>query len=902
MTDYIVKILGQNKILVGTGGKAYSYTAAQVKKTFVDDNKNSDDRSRFLAEFTRASKAWIDAGKPEQESTSGQFNAPAVPIEPAEPELRVSKLIESKPIVVPTPVAPQYKPPATAPQQEPTEVSQQYEAMDIKEVGKAVIAGGGGFKALKDIETTLTPGQPFTLPSGETVIPKIGIPLTEYVDKLHKEVRGEGDPNIDVKSTFYPTVTATEWGASNYSQEALARMGAVVQPTLLERITPQHEEEGDIPSAVDYFTAGFGLVVSPVRTVQTWNDMSNLERALSIVGDIAMFAPIVAAPVKLVSVPTKLVTSTSPVTRTILNTAKTVGNTYKQYNIASKAVSKIDDITTPTFARLSSNLDQARIALEAVDTKFINSIAGAKLTARELKAIEKTTGFKGLSSGVSKLNASVKEGMNATKAVEATKVGSEAYAKALSKASATNDIIKKNIDDLNVILKARYKSPTSVEWTSALNAADREVDEARQAYQFMQLTKQGASNIDDAYKRLTDAEDNLLSLQRMVSEGVTTPPVVNYESRISMSLQGGLQGRFPMPDMPSPSLTSTGSRVATATRTPVEMAPSMTAMWDVTLVPKYTNMVTNLNRIMSELPRLQTSGILKSIITDGLATFALAMYPARMVNLLSEVSPEVRSEFISATTLEPDAIEKLFTTMPTSTDIALVQNQAIQALPIDADTEMTAGTIEGIKQAVEPSVTTEPEITTEPMPEIVVEPISAIEPAIEPEIEPQIVPMVEPQVKPLVEPQTQVQVKPQVKTEVKPQVIIETPIKAAVKNGLPVPIVIPMPIEVSQLTEEQRKGSVAWKQGWCYKLIYPPYGKVNIINSKEPFPGMVIHTGVQSAFRSLQARGGKLPPTIKRDMGIMDIHITTGTGNRPNMSYKLDKHQRTNLTPRITKM
>ena len=78
-----------------------------------------------------------------------------------------------------------------------------------------------------------------------------------------------------------------------------------------------------------------------------------------------------------------------------------------------------------------------------------------------------------------------------------------------------------------------------------------------------------------------------------------------------------------------------------------------------------------------------------------------------------------------------------------------------------------------------------------------------------------------------------------------------------------------------------------------YKLIYPPYGQEHIINSRKPFPNMKIHTGAESAFKTLVQRGkGKLPNTIKRDMGIMDITIVTGggKGKKPKMKYKLDRY------------
>lgn len=80
-----------------------------------------------------------------------------------------------------------------------------------------------------------------------------------------------------------------------------------------------------------------------------------------------------------------------------------------------------------------------------------------------------------------------------------------------------------------------------------------------------------------------------------------------------------------------------------------------------------------------------------------------------------------------------------------------------------------------------------------------------------------------------------------------------------------------------KLTRGELEASVAWKQGIMYKLIYPPYGQRDIINSRTPFPGMHIHTGVRSAFETLiRTQRGRLPSTIVRDMGMMSIRIEAG--------------------------
>jgi hypothetical protein len=114
--------------------------------------------------------------------------------------------------------------------------------------------------------------------------------------------------------------------------------------------------------------------------------------------------------------------------------------------------------------------------------------------------------------------------------------------------------------------------------------------------------------------------------------------------------------------------------------------------------------------------------------------------------------------------------------------------------------------------------------------------------------------------------------------------------------------------KVSDLSSKQLEGSVAWKQGWCYKLIYPPYEQENIINSKKPFPNMRIHRDARSAFKTLtQIVEGTLPSTITRDMGIMDITIdvvdnpSSKVKHTLAMKYKRDQYQQTQTTPKIVR-
>lgn len=99
------------------------------------------------------------------------------------------------------------------------------------------------------------------------------------------------------------------------------------------------------------------------------------------------------------------------------------------------------------------------------------------------------------------------------------------------------------------------------------------------------------------------------------------------------------------------------------------------------------------------------------------------------------------------------------------------------------------------------------------------------------------------------------------------------------------------------MTSKELAGAVAWKQGFIYKVIFPPYGEKDIINTREPIKGVKIVMGIRSAYLSIARLGGKIPPILERDMGIMDIHITTKRRARPRIRFKRDVKQRTTLTP-----
>jgi len=93
-----------------------------------------------------------------------------------------------------------------------------------------------------------------------------------------------------------------------------------------------------------------------------------------------------------------------------------------------------------------------------------------------------------------------------------------------------------------------------------------------------------------------------------------------------------------------------------------------------------------------------------------------------------------------------------------------------------------------------------------------------------------------------------------------------------------------------EITEEQLKAAVGWKQGWAYWYIYPPAygkgGKCRIIR-KTPIKGIPLFKDAKSAYLSLTKIGkGELPRLIEIPMGITDLIIRTAKGGKPKSQYK----------------
>lgn len=101
-----------------------------------------------------------------------------------------------------------------------------------------------------------------------------------------------------------------------------------------------------------------------------------------------------------------------------------------------------------------------------------------------------------------------------------------------------------------------------------------------------------------------------------------------------------------------------------------------------------------------------------------------------------------------------------------------------------------------------------------------------------------------------------------------------TPLRITLPNG-----------KEKTLTKKELEGAIAWKQGFIYILIFPPYGENDIAYSKKPFPGVRTVDGPQSAFITATRIGGKVPEMLARKLGFFDLRITTPKTGKPKLKY-----------------
>lgn len=204
---------------------------------------------------------------------------------------------------------------------------------------------------------------------------------------------------------------------------------------------------------------------------------------------------------------------------------------------------------------------------------------------------------------------------------------------------------------------------------------------------------------------------------------------------------------------------------------------------------------------------------------------------------------------------------------PLAIGSSLIGKEKLVPLPSPEPTK-TSPLVKEVPEIV-PTTTIVPE--PKPYPLIKEQPEPKAVPQTSPEIKTETKPEPYPKPAPIPEPEPEIKPKPELYPQTKTKPIPETKLLTK-KTILPIKFINKKGKEVV-LTDKQREGIVAWKQGIMYKLIYPPYGKDDIYNSPYPIKEVEYADGIRSATQSMVSRYGTIPKQIHRHMGVVDINI-----------------------------
>lgn len=129
-----------------------------------------------------------------------------------------------------------------------------------------------------------------------------------------------------------------------------------------------------------------------------------------------------------------------------------------------------------------------------------------------------------------------------------------------------------------------------------------------------------------------------------------------------------------------------------------------------------------------------------------------------------------------------------------------------------------------------------------------------------------------------------------------------SPVPTPVPTPESIPVPKPVPTRVIKVKDKKVKGKrkqklvpITWRQGFVWWVIHPPYAsKTDVQVLKNPPTGARVEKGIGSAYKTIQALGGKADILLTLDMGIMDIEISKPReGDRTKIKFKRDIKQKT---------
>lgn len=302
------------------------------------------------------------------------------------------------------------------------------------------------------------------------------------------------------------------------------------------------------------------------------------------------------------------------------------------------------------------------------------------------------------------------------------------------------------------------------------------------------------------------------------------------------------------------------------------------------------------------------SPVIKSIISESALTRTIGVNPESFIKAYRLATPEVQAQVRA--NLSTKVVNALLTGNTTALKTALqnelltqeqVQTIVTNATLLKNKLQMQGKTQTQIENQVKNYTKAQTETKTQPQTKAMVKPLvdTATQTLTQPQFKVQTKPLQKTATKIATKTTEKTTVKPTQKTTTKPK---EPPDKPPPRR-VPPPFIIKLQSgEEKELTQEELKGSPAWKQGFIYKMWLPPYNDASMINTTEPIPSVEYHSGAESAIRSAVILKGDLKNSLVYNMGIQDVRIDpTRNKKKPKLSFKLDRSQKTGQTGIISR-
>jgi len=652
--------------------------------------------------------------------------------------------------------------------------------------------------------------------------------------------------------------------AEHYSKIGKAR-------TFWEGMTPWEEWKGEKVS-VEGVGEMAAVMIVPGVWAKDWNEMDNKWRAINIAIDVAVLIPFVGWVARGGKIGLAGLRISSKAIRATAKTARVAGESQKALTSSLKAFQKAE-MGAKGYAKLASDVQHLTYASRAADKAFADNIMKlTSVTPKQLAKFEKLSGMQGLKKSILEVGKTQKELDKAWSVASKFRVGSKPYIQELTKVQKAQAGLNTALGKFDRVMRPRVKLREATGWDRVMRPIEKELKQAEDEMGRLFQKQKAGEYIDPDY--LKQVRSTVESLKA---------DLANFKAA---------KAAGEMPPMPKGYVMKWAEIEKTS---PERLLGDIEDFLSKRRAPP---------GIQQPLPLTPRAGKVTVKVAEKVKVEA----PPRVSKLKLEPAykPEIRPERakVKAPSVFPGikAKPKIYV-KPTPTEIVGITAAEWSRMPIAAR-EKVLREVEVVAYEAVVIPATRGLTKAEQIAAVQAATRTAIRNAVKAITQGATKAEVEAQAKAALQPLTKVVPETKVKTLTKTIVKTTTKLtpKLRIRPKLRLRIWIPLPSGESRvLTEKEEEGIIAWKMGFMYKMIFPPYGQKQIVNSRKPLAGVKYYTGIGSAFKSIIARGGVVPRVVLRDMGIMDIRIETPKGSRkPTIHFKRDIHQRTRTTPGVS--